>query len=175
MFRYVNRPHGKIGFDRMVEGLASFTERFAGPVWLEVLLLAGVTGITAEVEKIAGLAERIRPARIQLHTVSRPPVEEFAMAVPRDQLERFRTLFPGSAEVICEREAGGPSGPAKAATDEDILALLRRRPCTVQGVCAGLGLRTGDAVERLQGLCARGMAVPVWKDAEEFYEAVRER
>jgi wyosine [tRNA(Phe)-imidazoG37] synthetase (radical SAM superfamily) len=142
MFRYVNRPHGKLAFDTMVAGLAEFTQLFAGPVWLEVFLLAGVTGIADEVEKIAGLAERIRPARIQLNTVSRPPAEEFAMAVPRDLLERFKTRFPGTAEVICEREAGeAPASSAQETTDADIMALLRRRPCTVQAfvpvlVCA---------------------------------------
>jgi wyosine [tRNA(Phe)-imidazoG37] synthetase (radical SAM superfamily) len=176
MFRYVNRPHGKLAFERMVTGLAEFTERFAGPVWLEVFLLAGVTGIAAEVEKIAVLAERIRPARIQLNTVSRPPAEEFAMAVPRDQLERFKTRFTGTAEVICEREAGeAPASSAQETTDEDIMALLRRRPCTVQGICAGLGLRTGDAVERLRALCERGAVRSVRKNAEEFYYVVRER
>jgi wyosine [tRNA(Phe)-imidazoG37] synthetase (radical SAM superfamily) len=176
MFRYVNRPHGRLAFDTMVAGLAGFTERFGGPVWLEVFLLAGVTGIAAEVEKIAGLAERIRPARIQLNTVSRPPAEEFAMAVPRDQLERFKTRFPGTAEVICEREAGeAPASSAQETTDADIMALLRRRPCTVQGICAGLGLRPGDAVERLNALCDRGTVRSVRKDAEECYDVVRER
>jgi wyosine [tRNA(Phe)-imidazoG37] synthetase (radical SAM superfamily) len=177
MFRYVNRPHGGIGFDRMVAGLAEFTRWFSGPVWLEVLLLAGVTGIAAEVEKIAEHAERIGPARVQLNTVSRPPAEEFAMAVAQDRLERFTQLFPGTAEVICEREAGSLSGPSSTqeSTDEEILALLRRRPSTAQGVCSGLCLHTGDAVKRLQDLCTRGRAVSVWKDAEEFYEAVRKR
>jgi wyosine [tRNA(Phe)-imidazoG37] synthetase (radical SAM superfamily) len=174
LFSYVNRPHGKIAFESMVAGLAEFTERFAGPVWLEVFLLAGVTGIAAEVEKIARLAERIRPARVQLNTVSRPPAETFAIAVSRDQLERFRTCFAGTAEVICEREAGEtPESSAQETTDEDIMALLRRRPCTVQGICAGLGLFAGDAVERLHALRDRGAVRSVRKNAEEFYDVVR--
>jgi wyosine [tRNA(Phe)-imidazoG37] synthetase (radical SAM superfamily) len=176
MFRYVNRPHNKIAFERMVSGLAEFTERFEGPVWLEVFLLAGVTGIAAEVEKIAGLAERIRPARIQLNTVSRPPAEEFAMAVPRDRLERFKTRFTGTAEVICEREDGeAPASSAQETMDEDIVALLRRRPCTVQSICTGLGLRAGDAVKRLHALCDQRTVRSVRKNAEEFYDVVRER
>ncbi len=48
LFRCLNRPHKDISFERMVDGIAVFTKRFPGEVWLEVLLLGGVTGIPAE-------------------------------------------------------------------------------------------------------------------------------
>ena len=92
LFELVNRPHESIGFDAMVEGLITFRERFAKPVWLEVMLVAGVTGIQAEVEKIATLTRRIRPARIQLNTVSRPPCEESALPVSRERMAAFATV-----------------------------------------------------------------------------------
>ena len=65
LFRYVNRPNEAISFERMVDGVAAFTKRFPGEVWLEVLLLAGVTGMASEAEKIAALSKRIGPARVQ--------------------------------------------------------------------------------------------------------------
>ena len=37
----------------MVDGIAAFTKRFPGEVWLEILLLEGVTGIPSEVKKIS--------------------------------------------------------------------------------------------------------------------------
>ena len=68
LFQLVNRPHENVEFDDMVEGLVAFRERFAKPVWLEVMLLAGITGIRSEVEKIAALTHRIRPDRVQLNS-----------------------------------------------------------------------------------------------------------
>jgi wyosine [tRNA(Phe)-imidazoG37] synthetase (radical SAM superfamily) len=100
--QYVNRPHRDIGFEVMVNGLAEFRERFYGQVWLEVFLLGGVTGIDSEVKKIAALARRIRPERVQLNTVSRPPAEEFAYSVSANQMEVFANLFDRKAEVISE-------------------------------------------------------------------------
>ena len=41
------------------------------------MLLAGITGIVAEVERLAELAARIAPDRIQLNTAVRPPAETF--------------------------------------------------------------------------------------------------
>ena len=176
MFRYVNRPHREITFDRMVTGLVEFVEHFSKPVWLEVLLLAGVTGTPSEVQKIAGLAKRIRPERIQLNTVSRPPAEEFASPVATEQMQLFKQLFSSVTEVISE------SGRDEACVsvrseDEDasILALLSRRPCTVEGISIGLGMHAGDAIKRLEALSKDGAVKLVRKQGAIFYETVRRK
>jgi len=174
LFRYVNRPHREITFERLVDGLAEFTERFSKSVWLEVFLLARVTGIPTEVEKIAALAKRIQPERIQLNTVSRPPAEEFAIAVSAGQMEQLKEFFPGTVEVIRESARNAsPTSFSPETTDADILALLGRRPCTVQGVSAGLGVHTSEVIKRLQVLIQQGAVIPVRKDDVMFYEVAR--
>jgi wyosine [tRNA(Phe)-imidazoG37] synthetase (radical SAM superfamily) len=174
LFRYVNRPHREITFERLVDGLAEFTERFSKSVWLEVFLLARVTGTPAEVEKIAALAKRIQPERIQLNTVSRPPAEEFAIAVSAGQMEQLKEFFPGTVEVISESARNAsPTSFSPETTDADILALLGRRPCTVQGVSAGLGVHTSEVIKRLQVLIQQGAVIPVRKDDVMFYEVAR--
>jgi wyosine [tRNA(Phe)-imidazoG37] synthetase (radical SAM superfamily) len=173
LFRYVNRPHRSISFDLMVDGITAFTKRFRGRVWLEVLLLGGVTGMPAEVEKIASIVGRIGPARVQLNTVSRPPAEEFALPVDQVQLERFRRFFPGPAEVISDKKLG-KSQPAQAPTiaDADILALLRRRPCTFADVAGGLGIHEMEALKHLDALVKAGTVTTVLADGRTFYAAV---
>lgn len=174
LFRYVNRPHREITFDRMVQGIVEFTARFPKSVWLEVFLLAGVTGISSEVEKIATLTRRIQPARVQLNTVSRPPSEEFAFPISGEQMRVFASRFDGKGEVISESEPGEPPFPlAQVVTDADVLALLSRRPCTVRGVSAGLGLHISEAAKRLQGLAAEGSVTLVRKNGTIFYETTR--
>lgn len=71
-------------------------------MWLEVLLLAGVTETPAEVEKIAALARRIRPTRVQRNTVSRPPCEDYAYPVPVKRLLAYARYFQPPAQVIAE-------------------------------------------------------------------------
>jgi wyosine [tRNA(Phe)-imidazoG37] synthetase (radical SAM superfamily) len=171
-FQRVNRPHPDIGFERIVDGIAEFRERFRKPVWLEVFLLAGVTGLPAEVEKIAAAAKRIRPDRVQLNTVARPPTEASAHAVPAHQMAVFASLFDGRAEVICG-EGAGESLPlaSPAVTDRDILALLSRRPCTAQGVSAGLGLHIAETTKRLQSLIKRQRLSTLRRKNSLFYRA----
>ena len=174
LFRYVNRPHGDIAFEQMVDGIAAFTKRFPGEVWLEVLLLGGVTGIPAEVKKIASIIRRIKPARVQLNTVSRPAAEEFAFPLSTVQMLALRNFFPGEVDIISESERDGAHVSAFAeAKDVDILALLSRRPCTVRGVSSGLGLNPGEAAKRLEALARQGVVRTVRKDNAVFYETKR--
>jgi wyosine [tRNA(Phe)-imidazoG37] synthetase (radical SAM superfamily) len=172
LFAQVNRPHPGITFEAMVEGLRTFRERFQGGMWLEVLLLAGVTAIPAEVEKIARLAGQIRPVRVQLNTASRPPCEEFAYPVASESLGRYAACFPPPAEVLAEAPpARTRPESAGGITDADVLGLLRRRPCTAQGVAVGLGLHVAEAMKRLDALSGAGAVTVLRRDGLLFYQA----
>jgi wyosine [tRNA(Phe)-imidazoG37] synthetase (radical SAM superfamily) len=172
LFRLVNRPHAHIEFDAMVDGLAAFRERFAKQVWLEVMLLAGITGIQAEVEKIGALVRRIRPDRVQLNTVTRPPCEDFAYPVSPEAMPAFVRLFGRGASVVSEHRPQRAAGSGTLA-DGDILALLTRRPCTARGISEGLGLHLGELIKRLDILADRGAVTSVRKNGSVFFEMVR--
>lgn len=170
MFRYVNRPHGDLSLERVADGIASFTRRFPGKVWLEVFLLAGVSGIPSEAKKIAAHARRIGPARIHLNTISRPPAEEFAHPLSADRMRDLKRLFPGRVVSIAGSEIRGVSVPAfRDATVEDVLMLLRRRPCTTFDVAIGLGISVAKAIAHLDALIAAGRIAVVVLGARRFY------
>jgi wyosine [tRNA(Phe)-imidazoG37] synthetase (radical SAM superfamily) len=171
MFQRVNRPHPEILFEGMVDGLAAFTARFRKLVWLEVLLVEGLTGNEKEVEKIAALARRIQPGRVQLNTVSRPPAEASVRPVSAEQLSAWCKFFPKAVEVISDAIPPNPlpAGLAEV-TDEEIIDLLARRPCTPQGVAAGLNLHLQEATKRLHALANAGKIAVLRKDEDLFYQ-----
>ena len=172
LFRYINRPHENISFDRMVDGLAAFVGCFPREVWLEVFLLAGVTSIPAEVKKIAALAGKIRPSRVQLNTVSRPPAEEFALSLSSDQMREAKGLFPGEVDIISEKQCEGlRSSMIHEAREADILALIRRRPCTAEDVAGGLGIHVTEALKHLEKLVAAQKVDTAFTGARHFYSA----
>ena len=173
-FERVNRPHRDISFDRMTEGLIAFAEGFRGTIWLEVFVLAGITDLPGGIGRIAAIARRISPARVQLNTVSRPPAEDDARAVPAETLDQLRRLFPGGSEVIAEpRRVRRPDSAADRNIEDEILALLARRPCTVEGLSVGLGLLPNEVVKHLDVLCAGGAVRPARREDAIFYERVR--
>ena len=170
LFQYVNRPHSEITFEKMVHGLAEFSAHFSGSIWLEVFVLGGVTGIAKEVEKISAIAGRIHPTRIQLNTVARPPAEAFTLPVSKEHLEKFAGSFKPRAEVIAEF-GYAEAQDAPGGTAEDVLALLSRRPCTLEDVARGLGIHVTEAAKDLETLKRSGRVKEVLLDAKWFYTA----
>jgi len=172
LFGYVNRPHRDISFMRMIGGIATFTKRFPGEVWLEVLLLAGVSGISAEVKKIAAIVEHIRPARVQLNTAWRPCAEEFALALPLAKLQALATKFSGPVDIISGDETKKSDVHLQAeSANGDILALLKRRPCTLEGISQGLGMHVAEAIKRMDALLAAGTVETLVSGGLSFYVA----
>ena len=171
LFRYVNRPHTDISFDQMVNGLIDFTRNFPGQVWLEILLLSGVTGMAEEAKKIAVYAQEIGAAKIQLNTVCRPTAEDFACALGKKQMELIALLFPRVVEVISEDKSERFIGAAKSdANSTEIINMLARRPCTLTGVSTGLGLHPHDAAKRLQRLVDEKEITTLRTDHAIFYK-----
>jgi wyosine [tRNA(Phe)-imidazoG37] synthetase (radical SAM superfamily) len=168
LFGFVNRPHPQIEFQMMLDGLAEFTARFSNPVWLEVFLLGGMTGLSSEVKKIAALAKHIRPLRVQLNTVTRPAFENFALAVPENALESLAELFEPRAEVIAKFKM--PDSIAdRSSTTEDIRSLLLRRPCTAEDLAEGLNIQRIVAIKQLEVLKETGQLKEIIKDGRRFY------
>ena len=170
LWRHVNRPHPDLVWEQMIGGLETFTARFGGQVWLEVMLLSGVTGLDAEVRKIAALAKGIGPDRVQLNTAVRPAAESFALPLSRERLEELARLFDPPAEVVADfREPAAQEG---AATPDDVLDLLFRRPCSAKDVADGLGIRPNEALKLIDELTGAGRAEAVRRDTGVFYKAL---
>lgn len=86
-FQAVNRPCRAIRLRNIVEGMVSFRADFQGDMWLEIMMVKGINDDEQKVAEIAEALERIRPDRIQLNTVDRPPSEEFARPVEKSRLQ----------------------------------------------------------------------------------------
>ncbi len=166
LFQRVNRPHKALRFADVLGGMIAFRQGYRGQLWLEVMLLAGVTAMVAEVERLAELAARISPDRIQLNTAVRPPAESFVAPVAEGSLQEFAGLFTPHAEVIADT---APAGGDRIAGGADILALLSRRPCTVADIAAGLGIHHGEALKAVTALVARGALELHTHEDRSFY------
>jgi len=173
LFQRVNRPDPGLDFETMLEGLVRFRERFSGRLELEIMLLAGVTGIESEVRRLARLASSVRPDRVQLLTVTRPPQEEFAQPVPEERMERLARLFDVPVEVVPAAAPDPLPDAAFSATREQVLEMLARRPCTVQDISAGLGIPRAEAGKHVEDLFARGRVQTSLCNGERFYKTAR--
>lgn len=174
LFRQVNRPHRDITFHRMVDGLYEFRRAFSGQFWLEVLLLDGITGLPHPVEQIREIVAWIAPDRIHLNTVVRPPSHASAVPVPQDLMEHFATAFGDRAEVIgISRNL--PQSSFTKSIPAEVMALVSRRPCTLEDLAAGLRLAPREASRCVKELAAKGLIFSEYHGKRLYFKATRPR
>ena len=149
-FRKMNRPHETIDFNRMVEGMVAFGSEYSGDLWLEVFLVEGINDTDEEIAHIVDLAGRIKPNRIQLNTVTRPPAEETSRPLGKERLEQIARRFVPSAEVIAD--VAPKMTDTQKGCMNDILAMCQRRPCTLEDISQAFGLNPSDVVKYLHEL-----------------------
>jgi wyosine [tRNA(Phe)-imidazoG37] synthetase (radical SAM superfamily) len=170
MFVRVNRPHESLNFDAIVEGLIRFRQEYRGQIWLEVFLIDGINAAEEDVKRIAEVARRIHPDKIQLNTVARPPVERFALPVARERLEELCDLFTPRAEVIASYGERHRQSLGTADKDE-VLAMIRRHPCTADDVASGLRIDRNEALKHLKDLSEEGAIQSDPRDNRLYYKS----
>lgn len=166
----VNRPHRGVEFKRLIEGQWLFRQEFKGQMWMEVFLVWGTNTAAGDVSRIAELVKAVAPDKVQLNIAVRPPCEEYAHAVPEDQMGAMARFFDPPAEVIAEYSSDASA--RVQANEADILDMLKRRPCTLDHVCRVFGLHKNEASKYLGKLTRTGQARERRKAGEAYFSAI---
>jgi len=153
-FRQINRPHELLSLDSLVEGLVAFRSEFGGQIWLEVFFLAGLNTEPDQIQKIRALVDRIRPDKVHLNTAVRPTAEVFATRVPEPQLQEMADQLGPNAEVVADYSHVHDESEFKAQRD-DVLDMLKRRPCSLDDIASGLGMHPSHVLKFIEELTAR--------------------
>lgn len=169
-FKKINRPCPEITFDKMLRGLIDFRKEFKGKYWLEVFLIAGLNDSDEQVEKIAACIEQIRPDKVQLNTVSRPPAEN-VRAVSLERLQKIAKRIYKNAEVIADFKSDERMGDFKIKND-DIVEMLKRRPATLEDMTAGLKMSRIEALKHIEGLIKTGRIEAVKQGSSIYYRVI---
>jgi wyosine [tRNA(Phe)-imidazoG37] synthetase (radical SAM superfamily) len=174
IFHYVNRPHTDITFHEMLKGLITFRREYRGRYWLEVFLLAGVTTPEMEIHRLYTYIEAIQPDKVQVNTVTRPPSEPFARAVPSKQLHAIIKKLSAKAEIIADVDHVHEQHDFSVRR-EDVLTLLQRRPCSIADIAAGLGIHRNEAVKYVEALFSAGKIEVSVEHQQLYYKATTSR
>ncbi|MFC1453762.1 radical SAM protein [Verrucomicrobiota bacterium] len=167
-FRKSARPHPGLRFASLLEGLQLFRKEYPDKIiWLEIFILPGINSGHEHVRAIARLAQTINPDKIQLNTAVRPTAESGVGAAPEALLNKINGLFEPTAEVIA-RFAGKDSSREKI-DERSILAMLIRRPCTVEDVAAAFSLDNDETRLRLRKMDAEKKIRIEIRNGENYY------
>jgi wyosine [tRNA(Phe)-imidazoG37] synthetase (radical SAM superfamily) len=158
VFRKVNRPLPSLKLEKIIQSLVQFRREFKGEIWLEIMLVKGVNDSRAEIEALRRAAARIKPDKIHLHTVVRPPAEFWARPLNQKELKEIRVRLGDRVETVA-----GPKKSAQFPATRDlkktILAIVRRRPVTLEDMAASLGRAKPAIRPQLESLVRWGRVV----------------
>ncbi len=168
----INRPVPGVTAEAMIEGLVAFRNESAAQMWLEIFIVPGMNDSRDHLLRLRDAALRIAPDRVQLNTLDRPGPEPWVVPAEHAALERIRTLLQPLPVEIIARNPAPPSGTESDSVHEleaRIVALVRRRPCTLPDLVAGLGASQTDVRQALHSLQQRDVLIAETRERGVFY------
>jgi wyosine [tRNA(Phe)-imidazoG37] synthetase (radical SAM superfamily) len=171
IFLKTNRPCSTLKIQEVIEGLILFSKEFKGSIWLEIMLVKGVNDSPRHIEKLKEAASRMKPDKIQLNTVIRPPAEKSAQPLSLKEMEKIRKAFGKNCEIIAEFDKKALKSSQKD-LEGTILAMIQRRPVTLSDISASLGRHKSEVIKYLDFLIEEGKIRPVTHKGLKYFEPV---
>jgi len=168
-FQKVNRPHKDINIENLISGLCVFRDEFVGQVWLEVFFVEGLNTDAEQIIKIRDAIERIRPDKVQLNTAVRPTAEANIKRLDTEKLRAIAARLGPKCEVVADFSATH-HGKFLENKAENVLSILKRRPCSLNDICSGLGIGRNEALKYVTHLLHKGVIHSEKKDGRIFFK-----
>ncbi|HOQ80436.1 MAG TPA: radical SAM protein [Candidatus Cloacimonadota bacterium] len=171
VFKKINRPYNALKASEIVEGLVKFKQSFKGQMHLEIFIIEGVNDTESELKLLKEACTRIQPDKIQINTLDRPGTEEWVVASSRENLERIKEYFkPLPAEIIAKIKVT-KEAPAQIHTElEDIVNLIKRRPCTQDEIIRVMNLHINTVSKYLRFLIENSYILEKKEKRGIFYQ-----
>jgi wyosine [tRNA(Phe)-imidazoG37] synthetase (radical SAM superfamily) len=170
-FRKINRPHKDISIENLIAGLCAFRNEFTGQMWLEVFFVEGFNTDSGQIGKIRDAIELIRPDKVQLNTAVRPAAEPGVKRLAAEKLQAIAKELGEKCEVVADFSRERYTGDIERKA-EDVLSMLKRRPCSLNDICSGLGIGRNEALKYVGHFQQQGLVHTEEKDGIIFFKAI---
>lgn len=180
-WRKIHRPAPGIDLKEIIEGLRKLAKSGIGNrLALEVMLLENKAGrplnfTDEEIEELVKTIRYICPEEIEILTISRPPSEKWVRPVPEEKLKeiakRFIFEFGDRKVKLVLKEKNKKVKVLRTNVDEEVYALLLRRPCTFEQTCKSLNINPKNLSSVLEKLLGEGKIEIISSEVEKYYRA----
>ena len=131
-FKRIDRMHEGIDIETIKAGMLAFKEHYRGALIIEILIVKGINDRLEEIEVLSTFLEQLRPARIDLGTIDRPPAYKVEPVTYETLYALARHFAPDLPVHITHRTHGTPTPTAY--DEHAILNTLSKRPLTREDV-----------------------------------------
>lgn len=146
LFKRINRPHGSLKFETVLQGLEEFSHHYQGQLWLEMMLMKDIND--GNLEAFRQLLQRFRYDKLYLNTPVRPPAEPEARMIDPQTMAAAVAVLGGISIDLLESQ-----GFHSEITDHHkaIMSIIRRHPMNqyeIEGFLKSRGCSDPEAIFR---------------------------
>ena len=168
-WRRINRPHGSLHLNSILDGMWAFAEDFSGTLATETMLVDGINDGEATIRELAGFLATLQPRAAYLSIPTRPPAENWVGPPSEAAINRAFQILSGAVGQV--EYLIGYEGNAFAFTGnvaEDLLSITAVHPMRSDGV-EELLRRAGADWAVVHRLAAQGQLARTMYGGREFY------
>jgi wyosine [tRNA(Phe)-imidazoG37] synthetase (radical SAM superfamily) len=121
MWRRVNRPHPRLKFDLVIEGVMLFAKEYKGVLISETMLVRGLNDSDEELRRIASILLQLKPSKAYIAVPVRPPAEPW---VEPPEPERLAAAYSIFEEKGLKTELLASLEPPPPITPEDVYSYV---------------------------------------------------
>jgi wyosine [tRNA(Phe)-imidazoG37] synthetase (radical SAM superfamily) len=166
-FKTVNRPHPRLDFPSIIEGLVKMGEDRKHALWIECFIIPEVNDSEREFFQIKTHIGRVHADKVQLNTLDRPGTESWVTPASPARLRELTGFLMGS-EIIPSAFHSKIGQPDESDLHQRIFATLRRRPSTLEDLSRSLGMEEAFLWQHICTLLDRELIEKIHMPRGEF-------
>ena len=184
-FQKINRPNSVISIEKLISGLCTFRKEYSGQIWLEVFFVEGINTGIEQIARIKEAIELINPDKVHLNTAVRPTADPNIARLSAEKLQEIANRLGPKCEVVADFSPAS-SGILNESKSEDmlvshsvinrnaeaLLSMLKRRPCSLNDICSGLGINHNEAKKHISALQHKGIIQSEDKEGIVFFKTL---
>jgi len=169
IWRRIDRPHGSLHLDRVLEGALEFARQFRGELATETMLVQGLNDGRGVLRQTAGFIAQLQPAVAYLSIPIRPPAEKWVLPPDEEAINRaYQVLSERINRVECLTHSEDTQFAYTGNLEGELLSITSVHPMREEAVRQFLAQAGADwsVVERL---IAADQLVPLQYQGDRFY------
>ncbi|MGM0508847.1 MAG: radical SAM protein [Fusobacteriota bacterium] len=145
VFEKINRPNKELSIEKIKNGLINLRKKYKGEIALEIFMIDGLNNTKAELDNFKEVILKIKPDKIQLNSLDRPPVEGWVKKAPIEKLKEIKKYLGfNNIEIITKYKSRRLITSYNENAEELILNMLEKRPCTLKDLSEITGLNLAE-------------------------------
>lgn len=157
IWKKINRPHGSLRLNKIINGLIKFASEFTGELVTETMLVKDINTSFGSLRKTAEVISKITPSKAYIMVPTRPPAESFVQVPDEERINAAYQIFREfkiNAELLTHYE--GAEFSYTNDVQKELLSILAVHPMRIDAVKVFLN-KANSGWEIINNLIAKNL------------------